>query len=316
MLKKFIVPFSLVIGLMGTSVSAQESDFVVNEIQQTISQGEQTGLEVFIPEVSLKTVQSTLSKWTKSNKGKYIASKKSEEIFQDNVMLTDVSDNTVDMYTYLSPENGGVKLKTFVDLGGAFLSSASHPEAFQAMGKELEDFARNMLIAKVNTDISNEEKALKKLQSDLKSLESQNDKFHKDIAKNQDNIQKQELAMKQNELDQKSKEEQINIQQQIVLETRAKRNSMSSTLDDASKKLLDGQVKTEEKSLKKFQDQLKKLKSQYSSSAKSIQNSKTIISQRERDITKNESDHETKLKQIEIQNKIIDAVNTKKSEIK
>ena len=315
MIKKFIIPFAFAATMLGTDVNAQESDFVVNEIQENISQGEQTGLEVYIPEVSLKTVQSALSKWTKSNKGKYISSKKEPEIFQDNVMLPEVSDNTVDMYTYLSSEKGGVKVKTFVDLGGAFLSSASHPDAFKAMEKVLEDFARNQLITKVNADISKEEKALKKLQSELKSLENQNDKFHKDIAKNKDNINKQELAMKQNEIDQKSKEEQITIQQQILLEAKAKRNSMASALDDAAKKLLDKQVKTEEKSLSKFQSQLSKLKKQYATSAKSIQKSKTLITQRESDIVKNEKEHDLKEKQIEVQKKIIDAVNTKRDGI-
>lgn len=314
MLKKFILFAHAALFSLQFSF-AQSTSFVVNEIEGNISQGNHTGLEVFIPEVNVKDVQSALSKWTKSNKGKYVASKKSTELFQDNMMLSSVSENTVDLYTLLSQESEGVRLKTFVDLGGAFLSSAGHPQAFEAMELELINFARNQYSSKVDDDVKNEEKHLSKLQSELKNLEKQNDNYRKDIADNKENIQKQELAIAKNEIDQKSKEQQISIQQEILLAARQKRNSMG-TVDAASKKMLDGQVKTEEKSLKSFESHLKKLKSDYSSSVNSIEKSKTTIAQREQDIIKNEQDQENKRQQIELQKQIVDAVKTKRSGIK
>ncbi|MCO5229973.1 MAG: hypothetical protein M9958_02330 [Chitinophagales bacterium] len=294
---------------------AQQYNFVVNEVEQTISQGQQTGLEVFIPEAQLKNVQSALAKWTKTNKGKYVASKKSAEIFQDNVLLSTVSENTVDMYTVLTQQKEGVKLQTFVDLGGVFLSSAGHPQAFTAMEAVLIDFARAQLVSKVEGDIKTEESHLKKLVSELKTLGKQNDGYHKDIASNKSNISKQEQAMAKNEIDQKSKEQQISIQQQILLEVRQKRSTMAVGIDKDSQKLLDNQVKTEEKNLKSFESQLSKLKSEYTSSIKSIEKSKSTIAQREQDIIKNEEDQKTKQQQIELQKQIIDAIKTKRSNI-
>ncbi|MCO5232284.1 MAG: hypothetical protein LC105_10320 [Chitinophagales bacterium] len=295
---------------------AQQYNFVVNEVEQTISQGQQTGLEVFIPEAQLKTVQSALAKWTKSNKGKYIASKKSSEIFQDNVLLTSVSENTVDMYTVLTQQKEGIQMRTFVDLGGVFLSSAGHPQAFAAMETILIDFARAQLVSKVDGDINTEAKHLKTLETELKNLGKQNDSYHKDIANNKTNISKQEQAMSKNEVDQKSKEQQISIQQQILLEVRQKRSTMAVGIDKDSQKLLDNQVKNEEKNLKSFESQLNKLKSDYSSSIKSIEKSKSTIAQREQDIIKNEEDQKTKQQQIELQKQIIDAIKTKRSNIK
>jgi len=293
---------------------AQHPNFIVNEIEENMSQGQQTGFEIFIPEVDLKSVQKALSKWTKSNKGKYVFSRKATEIFLDNVELSSVSENSVDMYTTLTQEKDGVMLKTFVDLGGAFISSADHNQAFNAMEVILKDFAREQLASKIGDDVKAEEKHLKKLQSELKQFERANDKFHNDIAKNKDNIRNEELAIKKNEMDQKTKEEQIALQGEILLAVREKCISMGNA-DPATQKMMKAQVKNEEKALKKFNSQLKKLKSQYRSSIKSIEKSKLLIAQREQDIIKNEADQKTKNQQIELQEKIIDAVKTKKSGI-
>lgn len=314
MLKKITLGFSAIIFSAGLTF-AQQSNFVVNEVEATISQGQQTGFEIVIPEVQVKDVQSALSKWTKSNKGKYVSSKNSSEIFLDNVLLPSVSENTVDMYTVLTQQTDGVKLQTFVDLGGAFLTSSGHPQAFTAMEAVLIDFARNQYTSKVDEDIKNEEKHFSKLQSELKSLEKQNDGYHKDIANNQENIQKQELAISKNEIDQKTKEQQISLQQEILLAARQKKSSMGN-VDDATKKMLDNQIKTEEKSLKSFESQLKSLKGDYSSSVSSIEKSKSTIAQREQDIIKNNDDQNTKRQQIELQKQIVEAVKTKRSGIK
>lgn len=313
MFKKITILLNVLFLTVSVAI-AQQSDFVVNEIEGTISQGQQTGFEIRIPEVDLKSIQSSLSKWTKSHKGKYVSSKKSQEIFQDNVMLSTVSENTVDMYTTLTPTKEGVTLQTYVDLGGTFLTSAEHPQAFQAMEKELIDFARTQLVSKVSGDLKTEEKQLKTLESELKTLIKNNDSYNKDIVNNKDNINKQELAMATNEIDQKTKEQQIVLQQQILLAAREKRNAMGS-VDPATKKMLDGQVKTEEKSLKSFESQLKKLKNEYVSSVKSIDNSKNTIAQREQDINKNEDEQKTKTQQIELQKQIVEAVKNKRSNI-
>lgn len=293
---------------------AQQPNFIVNEIQENMSQGQQTGFEILIPEVDVKSVQKALSKWTKSNKGKFVYSRKATEIFQDNVELNSVSDNSVDMYTTLTQEKDGVRIKTFVDLGGAFISSADHNQAFNAMEAVLKDFAKEQLTLKVGDDVKSEEKHLKKLQSELKQLEKANSKFHNDISKNKDNIRNEELAIKKNEMDQKSKEEQISLQEEILLAVREKSIMMGNS-DAATQKMMKGQVKNEEKVLKKFNSQLKKLKSQYKSSINSISKSKSLIAQREQDIIKNEAEQKTKNQQIELQQKIIDAVKTKKSGI-
>ena len=122
------------------------------------------------------------------------------------------------------------------------------------------------------------------------------------------------MEIAKNEIDQKTKEQQISLQQEILLAARDKRNVMGS-VDDATKKMLDKQVKTEEKSLKTFESQIKSLKKDYSSSVKSIEDSKSTIAQRGQDLIKNEDEQNTKRQQIELQKQIVDAIKTKRSNI-
>jgi hypothetical protein len=293
---------------------AQESRFVVNEVQGSMSQGNQTGLEVHIPQVEQKAVAAALAKWGKSNKAKVIQDKKSPEIFIDNALLPSVSDNTVDIYATLSPAKEGLLLRTYVDLGGIFLSSAEHPQAFSAMELILINFAKEQMIALADQHVKDEEKHLSKLESELKTLQKDKSNYEKDIRNHTDNIYKREQEIIKNEQDQKIKEQQITIQQDIVMTARQKATALGAS-DPTTKKMLDGQVKTEEKNLKSFESQLKSLRNSLSSAAKDIEKSKSTIRQREMDLIKNEEDQKTKEQQIELQKKILEVVRQKRADI-
>lgn len=312
---KIFLHLTISLTMFFSMLQAQETQFVVNEVQGIMSQGNNTGLEVHIPEVAVKDVESALAKWGKSNKAKVIVSKKSPEIFVDNALLPSVSDNTVDIYATVSPAKEGVLLRTYVDLGGIFVSSAEHPKAFAAMELLLINFAKDQLIALADQNVKDEEKHLSKLESELKSLQRDKTNYEKDIRNHTDNIYKREQEIVKNEQDQKVKEQQIVIQQDIVMTARQKSTAMGAN-DPATKKMLDGQVKTEEKNLKSFENQLKSLRNSLSAAVKDIDKSKSTISQREMDLIKNAEDQKTKEQQIELQKKILEMVRQKRADIK
>lgn len=302
----------------GIFAFAQEasSRFVVNEVRGVMSQGEQIALEIVIPEVELKEVNAGLEKWAKSAKAKVIKAKNSSEIFIDNANLPSVSDNTVDIYAITSTAtSGGVTLRTYIDLGGIFLSSAEHPQAFAAMEQILISFSRDQLILLADKNVKTEEKHLSDLESEMKSLIKNKASYEKDIRSNNDNIYKKEQEITKNEADQKIKEQQISLQQEIVIAARQKSIAMGAS-DPATKKMLENQVKTEEKSLKTLEGQLKSLRSDLSSAIKDIEKSKSTIAQREMDIKKNGDDQATKEQQIELQKKILDAVRQRRADIR
>jgi septal ring factor EnvC (AmiA/AmiB activator) len=282
-----------------------------------MSQCEQTGQEIAIPEVNADDVRKALNKWGKGYKAKFSTAKGSQEVFIDNAIIPTVSDNAVDIYVTVNPgrDGKGAVMKTYIDLGGIFLSSSEHPMAFTAIEKEIIDFAREQLIAFADENVKAEEKHLSSLESDLKSLQKDKANYEKDIRNNTDNIAKREQEIIQNESDQKIKEQQMVIQQGIVQETRMKRSSMG-TVDEATKKLLDNQVKTEEKNLKTFENQLKSLRSNMAAAVKDIEKSRSTIAQREQEIIKNQEDQVTKEQQIELQKKILEMVRQKRAEIR
>jgi hypothetical protein len=308
---------SIIFPFLVNTVSAQEPLLVVNEIKGVMSQGQQIGQEMIIPEVDAKLVESAISKWAKGYKAKLISPKKGAiEYMVDNATIPTVSENTVDIYAIVTPQaGGGVLFRTFVDLGGSFLTSAEHPQAFAAFEQELIRFGKEQMIVFADNNVKVEEKHLSQLESELKSLQKDKSNYERDIRNHTDNIAKREQEIIKNEADQKVKEQQINIQQGIVQEVRLKRSSMG-TVDEATRKLLEKQVKTEEKNLKTFENQMKSLRSNLAAAVKDIEKSRSIIAQREQDIIKNDQDQQTKAQQIELQKKILEMVRQKRAEIR
>lgn len=299
------------------SLHAQGPQIIVNEIKGAMSQGQQIGQEIIIPEVEAELVEDNVGKWGKGYKAKVTSPRKGAiEYFIDNAIIPTVSDNAVDIYAIVTPQaEGGVLFRTYLDLGGSFLTSADHPQAFAAFERELIAFCKEMMIVFADNNIKMEEKHLSKLESELKSLQKDKSNYERDIRNHTDNIGRREQEIIQNESDQKVKEQQITIQQGIVQEARLKRSSMG-TVDEATLKLLDNQVKSEEKNLRSFENQLKSLRSNLAAAVKDIEKSRSIISQREQDIIKNDQDQQTKEQQIELQKKILEMVRQKRLEIR
>jgi hypothetical protein len=117
-----------------------QSKIVINEIYQYMAKGEQTGFEVLIPESTPDRTNAEFAKLAKKYKGKVVTQKKSPDVFVDDALVKEVSENTIDMYYVTSPINNGTKLTVFVDLGGAFISSSNHPRAYDAMENFLRKF--------------------------------------------------------------------------------------------------------------------------------------------------------------------------------
>ncbi len=110
-----------------------QTTFVVNEIRQFMSRGEQNGFEVYLNGTKPDDAKDALEKWAKKFKAKVETSKKSTEIFIDNANISTVSANTVDMYATVIPIDKGSKINIFVDLGGAFISSSAYGSQYAAM---------------------------------------------------------------------------------------------------------------------------------------------------------------------------------------
>ncbi|MBK6273946.1 MAG: hypothetical protein IPF58_04250 [Saprospirales bacterium] len=222
---KTLILFTLL--LFGTSTIHAQTTFVVNEIRQFMSKGEQNGFEVILNGTSPSDAKDALEKWAKKFKAKVESSKKNPEIFIDNATISTVSANTVDMYAMIVPIDKGSKLTVFVDLGGAFISSAAYGSQYSGMEAALKKLAKDCAINAVEDQIKSEEKVLKTLSGDLKDLTKDKADYIKDIEKAKKLIQDKEAAIQKNDADQSAKQQQISIQQQIIETVKTKRSSLN-----------------------------------------------------------------------------------------
>jgi hypothetical protein len=221
------IQIALILALACITNTFAQSKFVVNEVRQFMSKGEQNGFEIILTDVNKEKLVEAFEKKIKKYNGKITSSKKNPESFVDNAKISTVSANTVDLYYYVSPVGtNGTKLTVFVDLGGAFISSAGHAQAFAAMENELKMIAKEATISIIDEQIKTEEKNQKKLEDEFKDLVKNKENYIKEIEKAKALIAQREADIVKNEQDQATKTQQIDIQKQIVETVKQKKNSV------------------------------------------------------------------------------------------
>jgi len=206
----------LAILLLATFAMNAQNNFVVNEVRQIMSKGEQTGFEVPIAGGKADKVKENFEKWLKKNNAKVTSSKKSPEVFGDNASLKVVSQNTVDIYSTAIPSANGAVLYVCVDLGGGFILSAAYPQQYTAMEALLKKFSQEQALGMVQEQLEQEEKILKTLGKDIDNLKKDKSGYVKEIETAKALIIQREQDIVKNDNDQKAKMEQQNLQQQIV----------------------------------------------------------------------------------------------------
>jgi predicted HicB family RNase H-like nuclease len=224
-IKIFIL--SVIAFFAGTWMAKAQTNFVVNEIRQYMSKGEQTGFEVYLPTTSPDDARDAFEKWMKKQKAKTTTSKKDPEMFVDNAMIPAVSTNALDMYVTSVPAEKGSKITVFVDLGGAFISSAAYPQQYAAFEAALKKFAKDQAIAAVEQQQKNEEKILNTLQGNLENMVKNKADYIKEIEKAKTLIQQREQDIIKNDADQAAKQQQISLQQQIIETIKQKRATLN-----------------------------------------------------------------------------------------
>lgn len=206
--------------LLITAIFANLSFAQVSEVTYAMSQGSQNTLTIEIPGASKKDVEKTWQKFMKDYKGKTKKDKKAKLIFSDNAKIGDMSSNTVDVYAKVEEKGDNSQLYVAFDLGGAFLSSGSHPDKFDAGDKMLNAFALHVKRNQVKDELKGEEKSLGKLEGDLKNLVKKKGNLEDDIKKYEEKIIQAKKDIEQNIEDQKNKQTEIEGQQKVVGEVK------------------------------------------------------------------------------------------------
>lgn len=196
---------------------AQKKEVIITEGIYNFSVGSKNAITILIPDSKKEVVNGVLLKEIKSWGGKMKASKTEISTLQSaDKKLFD--GKTFDTYTKIYQDGQDVKISIGTDLGGAFLSSAEHPDKFTQFKERLYQFAVNAGSASVAADAKSEEKILKTMEKDLKSLEKNDEGYKKAIDKMKKEIDKNENSIKENNVNIDKKKAEIKAQQDKISE--------------------------------------------------------------------------------------------------
>ncbi len=208
--------FTVLALLMVFGISASFAQFIEEGIQ-LMSQGSYNSLSMELPKTGQKDVQKAWEKFaSKTLKGKTKYDKKSGEIFTDNAKYKSLSNNDFDVYARVVASGTSSIITVWYDLGGAFLHSEQHPAEFKVVEKQLYEFALIVARDMLEDEIKAEEKAMKKLESDLKKLGKEKEGYEQDIEKAKETIIAREKDIDQNFVEQGVKQDEIGAQKNTI----------------------------------------------------------------------------------------------------
>lgn len=207
-----IVVITLLISSLGFS-----QDLYPVPVTESMSKGIQSGIEVFIPNVSDDELEDAIKDITKPYKGKIVKIKRSDETIVDNVLIKEISPNTIDIHQLIQEADNGYKYTAFFNLGGVFLDNNYNPEKFAYATDVVKRIAMRASELHMNDLLKDENKALDKLEDDKKDLLKENDRAARDIQKAKDLIAKQENTIQDNLKMMETKAVEIEKQRQKVM---------------------------------------------------------------------------------------------------
>jgi len=189
----------------------------ISEESKSMNLGVKNALVLELPGTKEKFVEKLWKKYIKDYKSKAKKVKKADELLADDCEIPSIGGaNTVDVYTRASANGDNVYLTMWVDLGGAFLSSAEHPDRYTEAEKFLMRFALEVTKEKIKIEIEDEEDKLKDFEKNMKKLVRANDGYHRDIEQAKEKIKKATANIEQNEIDQEKSQKQIDSQKEAV----------------------------------------------------------------------------------------------------
>lgn len=220
-----MMKINLLLILITFSVIAfSQQKIEVRSGSDSFSIGSREVLVADIYEADVKFVKKAWKKLIKQYNGKI---KMGKEIFSDNVMISSLSSNTVDIYTKISKKGDLVEIVCAVDLGGTFLSEITNSSEFGKFEELLRKFAIEVSKDAIKVQIEDQKKVFSKMEKDQERLISDKSKMEKEIETYKQKIIDNESAIEQNIKDQKLKTLDIASQKVIILDLKEKENAVN-----------------------------------------------------------------------------------------
>ncbi len=205
--------FTILFCLLASGVFAQ---FTVTEVNESMSQGNQSGLSIEVPEVTNDFILDEWKDYVGKLKGKTKHDKKAGEIFSDDCSIKEISTNTIDIYAKAIAKDKGQKVTIFFNLGGAYLNSKMHQAQYVVAEKMVKEFAVQAVRNSLKAKFDKEKGILKDFEKDKKDLEQAQSKSLGNIEEAKQKIKTEETNIEENKKKQVEKADQILKQNKIV----------------------------------------------------------------------------------------------------
>lgn len=222
-MKKIIYLFLL--SITSTVVLAQEK-FTIKESKDDIGAEKnlQNVYKISFAKANKDIAEKELKSFIKDKNGK--TNQVHKQLFGDNLSMSDVCANTFDLYAkFFQNDNGSLDIYVGIDLGGSFLSSATHPEISNRLEKYLNRIANSIYNQTLSEQIKEEEKKLKQLEKELQKLEKQKENLKSDIEDFKEKIVKAEGEIDLNVKAQIEKRKSIEDQVKLLEATKNKQRN-------------------------------------------------------------------------------------------
>ena len=218
-MKSILIFFSVV--LVAQVWSQQVS---LTQENQTFTIGNKNAYVLSIPYASKIQIEEEVKSYLKEF-GKVKSSK------GENVVLLgkneSISDKPIDIYARVMTAKDGSPIAVFaIDLGGAFMNSREHPNQSQGFEKSLLKFGNLCVNTAIDEEIKAEQKILKSLENDQKSLEEKLSDYEKDIINYTNQIKETEKKISDVKSNQEKKKDDLKTQKSKIESIEKKRKTL------------------------------------------------------------------------------------------
>jgi len=271
---------------------------VLTSVTTAMSKGENPGIQLDIPEVTVDDVQRDLERRIKNKtKSKFV--KSGNETAIQETIIKEISDTPLNFFVKVMPLDSGSRIISFAEDQGAFITESADADKYARFKSFVRDFGVEAYREKVADQIKLQEKALSDLEGDLNKLKKQNEKMHTDIRDNEAAIVNSEVDIKANVKQQELKDDDIIKQKSVV----------SSTTDKETRKL-------ENKKLNDLEKEKDKFRNEINSFNKKIVKSRANIENLEDEIELNLQEQELVKEKITAQRSLVKGLEGKLEKIK
>lgn len=200
----------------------------LEESSKSMSTGVNNAIILDIPNSEAKIVEKVWKNYSKNFNTKTKKDKKSDEWSSISPLLSGFNDQVDNLIVRIEESGENTKLISWFEVEGDYLNSSSNPEDFDAAQVMLMGFALEVAKEYTMMEMEEEEKVLKKMESNLKKLKREKENYEKNIVDYEKKILETEKKIEDNIFEQEKSKLDIETQLEVIEMVRQKLSELDN----------------------------------------------------------------------------------------